>query len=82
MVSNGGSGTSLHPAAAVWEPEGGSARNVEVSGEQLYGRACMVCGSQLDGLLDAGFVFTKTAGGGVLPWRVKACPHHTAEVAA
>lgn len=74
--------TALHPATAEWQPPASTARQVEVGSEQLYGRACMVCGSQLDGLMDAGYVFTKTTAGERLPWPVKACPRHAAEVAA
>lgn len=43
---------------------------------QLHGHACIDCGCELDGLVDAGFVYTRNSDGGRLGWRVKACPHH------
>lgn len=66
---------------AEYEPPEGERRNIQVSSEQLNGRACIVCGSHLDGLMDAGWVFTK-AGDDLLPWRAKACPRHTPTEAA
>jgi hypothetical protein len=64
-------------APAVWETPSGEHVQVEVDNEQLHGRACVRCGSTLDGLVDAGHVHVHPGG-----WPVKACPHHTGEEAA
>lgn len=72
--------TTAWPVQAEYEPIAGDARQVEVNSAQLHGHACMVCGSELDGLMDAGHAYTKTADGGRLGWPVKACPQHTPAV--
>lgn len=65
-------------ATGRWEPEDGPPHeNHPVDNEQLHGRACIVCGSTLDGLVDAGHFYIHPGG-----WRVKACPHHTGSEAA
>jgi hypothetical protein len=64
--------------AAEYEPGTGDVRQIEVSSAQLHGRACVVCGSELDGLMAAGFVYTAAEDDGRLGWPVKACPHHAA----
>lgn len=66
---------ALH--SAVWIAEDGASLPVEVTGDQLHGRACVHCGSTLDGLMDAGFLYVGPGG-----WRAKACPHHTGSEAA
>lgn len=73
-------GASLR-VEAEWELPDGERRDVAVDSEQLNGRACVQCGSRLDGLLPAGCVYTSSSDGGRLPWPVKACPHHTREEA-
>lgn len=73
--------TILQPATAEWQPPEGAAREILITGEQLYGRACIYCGSQLPGLMDAGRVSITISSGKTLEWPVKACPRHTAEVA-
>lgn len=70
------------PIEAEYEPGAGDARQVEVTSAQLHGRACVECGSELDGLMDAGFVYTPAEGDGRLGWPVKACPRHTPTGAA
>jgi hypothetical protein len=72
----------VHRVSAEWEPLLGAARPVEITSEQLHGRACVDCGSMLDGLMAAGHVYTPGAEGGRLGWPVKACPQHTGEAAA
>ncbi|RAG80977.1 hypothetical protein DN069_35265 [Streptacidiphilus pinicola] len=73
---------TLHPTLVDWEPPSGPPERIEVSGEQLYGRVCVRCGSHLDGLMDCGYVYTATSSGDRLPWPVKACPHHAGQEAA
>lgn len=68
--------TSL-TAPGTWVPRAGVALSVEVTDAQWHGHACIWCGCQLDGLLDAGHV--QLAGH---DWPVKACPHHTQKEAA
>lgn len=68
--------TTAGPVTAEYEPTAGSPRRVVVSSEQLHGHACVQCGCTLDGLMDAGYVFTTAKDGGRLGWPVKACPQH------
>lgn len=63
---------------AVWEPLVGDPQELAVNSEQLNARACVRCGSMMDGLMPAGQVFTPTSDGR-LPWPVRACPRHTGE---
>lgn len=77
--------TTAWPVSAEYEPIAGDARQVVVTSDQLHGRACVVCGSTLDGLMNAGHVRTSARDGGRLGWPVKACPQHASsegEVAA
>jgi hypothetical protein len=84
------SSTSAPPSApparllssATWEPTVDVAVAVTVDSEQLHGRACIHCGSALDGLVDAGHAYTAAADGGRLGWPVKACVHHSGAGAA
>jgi hypothetical protein len=70
--------TSQAPTVpGTWVPREGVALAVNVSDAQWHGRACVWCGSALDGLLDAGHVQLGSHG-----WPVKACPHHTRQEAA
>lgn len=64
-------------APGTWVPREGAALQVEVTDAQWHGRACIRCGSSLDGLVDAGHVQLGSQG-----WPVKACPHHTGREAA
>lgn len=77
------------PVPAEYEPDAGDVRQIQVTSAQLHGRACVVCGSELDGLVDAGFAYTpaelvyaSAEPDGRLRWPVKACPQHSGPVEA
>jgi hypothetical protein len=77
------------PIPADYEPVTGGVRQIEVTSAQLHGRACVVCGCELDGLVDAGFVYTpaglvyaSAAADGRLRWPAKACPQHAGPLEA
>lgn len=46
----------------------------------LGGKACVICLSGMDGLIEVGWVHTPSPEPGTAPlgWKVKACPRHVA----
>jgi hypothetical protein len=46
---------------------------------RLHGKACITCGGTTGPLTAAGYVSTRTADGGLLPWAVVACTEHEGE---
>ena len=43
---------------------------------QLHEKACIDCGTETGPFTSAGYVYTRSLGGGRLPWAVVACPEH------
>jgi len=70
-------------AAGEYCPTDGRSQRMLVTSAQLNGRACIVCGLEVEGMVAAGYVLTPPDGSARLPWPVRACPAHSdsAEVA-